>query len=46
MVAVLLEAGCDTTVKMGVPATTTPISLATDLGLDDIIKLLSKTSLS
>lgn len=46
MVAVLLEAGCDTTVKMGVPATTTPVSLATDLGLDDIIKLLSKTSLS
>lgn len=46
MVSVMLEAGCATSVKMGIPATVTPLSLATDLGLEDIIELLSKSSLS
>ena len=46
MVSVMLEAGCDTNVKMGVPATVTPLSLATDLGLEEIIELLSKSSLT
>ena len=46
MVSAMLEAGCDTSVKMGIPAIVTPISLATDLGLEDIIKLLAKASIS
>lgn len=46
MVSAILEAGCDTSVKMGIPATVTPMSLATDLGLEDIIELLSKASIS
>ena len=46
MVSAMLEAGCDTSVKMGIPATVTPVNLATDLGLEDIIELLSKASIS
>ena len=46
MVSAILEAGCDTSVKMGIPATVTPMSLATDLGLEDITELLSKASIS
>ena len=46
MVSAMLEAGCDTSVKMGIPATVTPVNLATDLGLEDIIDLLSKASIS
>lgn len=46
MVSAMLEAGCDTSVKMGIPATVTPVSLATDLGLEDIIELLSKSCIS
>ena len=46
MVSAMLEAGCDTSVKMGIPATVTPVSLATDLGLEDIIELLSEASIS
>ena len=46
MVTVMLEAGCDTNVKMGIPATVTPVSLATDLGLEEILELLSKSSIS
>ena len=46
MVSAMLEAGCDTSVKMGIPATVTPVSLATDLGLEDIIELLSESCIS
>lgn len=46
MVSALLEAGCDTNVKMGIPATITPLSLAKELELEDIIHLLSKSSLT
>lgn len=46
MVSLMLEAKCDLNVKMGVPATVTPISLAEDLGLEEIVELLSKASLS
>ena len=46
MVAAMLEAGCDTSVEMGIPATVTPMNLATDLGLEDIFELLSKASIS
>ena len=46
MVSVMLEANCDVTVKMGIPATVTPISLAEDLGLEEIVELLSKSSVS
>ena len=46
MVSAMLEAGCDTSVKMGIPATVTPVNLAKDLGLEDIIELLSKASIS
>ena len=46
MVQAMLEDGCDTSVKMGIAATVTPINLATDLGLEDIIELLSKASIS
>ena len=42
----MLEAGCDTSVKMGIPSTVTPVNLATDLGLEDIIELLSEASIS
>ena len=42
----MLEAGCDTPVKMGIPATVTPVSLARDLALEDIIELLSEASIS
>ncbi|XP_067026895.1 putative ankyrin repeat protein RF_0381 [Acropora muricata] len=41
MVSVLLQAGCDKNAKMGTPATITPLNLATELGLKDIICLLS-----
>lgn len=46
MVSVLLEAACDVTVKMGIPATVTPMSLAEDLGLKEIVELLSRSSMS
>ena len=46
MVSAMLEAGCDTSVKMGIPATVTPVNLATDLGLEDIIELLSEAIVS
>ena len=46
MVSAMLEAGCDTSVKMGIPATVTPVSLARDLALEDIIELLSEASIS
>lgn len=46
MVSVMLEAKCDVGVKMGIPATVTPMSLAEDLGLDDIVELLSKFTVS
>ena len=46
MVSAMLEPGCDTSVKMEIPATVTPIRLATDLGLEDTIELLSKASIS
>ena len=46
MVSALLEAGCDKNAKMGIPATITPLSLATELGLKDIIHLLSESSFS
>ncbi len=46
MVSVMLEAECDLTVKMGIPATVTPMGLAEDLGLEEIVELLSKSSLS
>ena len=46
MVSAMLEAGCDTSVQMGILATVTPMCLATDLGLEDIIKLLSEASIS
>lgn len=46
MVSVMLEAKCDLGVKMGIPATVTPMSLAEDLGLDDIVELLSKFTVS
>mgnify|MGYP000288409072 CR=1 FL=1 len=45
MVSVLLQAGCDKNAKMGIPATITPLNLATELGLKDIICLLSKSSM-
>ena len=41
MMSVLLQAGCDKNAKMGTPATITPLNLATELGLKDIICLLS-----
>ena len=41
MVSVLLQAGCDKNAKMGIPATITPLNLATELGFKDIICLLS-----
>ena len=41
MLSAMLEAGCDKNAKMGIPATLTPLNLATDLGLKDIICLLS-----
>ena len=46
MVSVMIEAGCDTNAKMGIPATVTPMSLAADLGLEEIVQLLSKSSIS
>ena len=46
MVSAMLEAGCDTSVKTGIPATVTPVSLARDLALEDIIELLSEASIS
>ena len=46
MVSAMLEAGCDTSVKMGIPATVTQVSLARDLALEDIIELLSEASIS
>ena len=46
MVSVMLEAKCDLGAKMGIPATVTPMSLAEDLGLDDIVELLSKFTVS
>jgi len=46
MVSVMLEANCDLTVKMGIPATVTPMSLAEDLGLEEIVELLSRSCVS
>ena len=46
MVSVMLEAKCDLSVQMGIPATVSPIRLAEDLGLEDIVELLSKFSVS
>ena len=46
MVSVMLDAKCDLSVKMGIPATVTAMSLAEDLELEDIVELLSKSSLS
>ena len=46
MVSAMLEAGCDTSVKMGIPATVTQVSLARDLALEHIIELLSEASIS
>ena len=46
MVSAMLEAGCDTFVKMGIPATVTPMNFATDLGLEDIIEFLYEASIS
>ena len=46
MVSVMLETECDLSVKMGIPATVTPMSLAEDLGLEEIVELLSKSSIS
>ncbi|KAK2560258.1 hypothetical protein P5673_017246 [Acropora cervicornis] len=41
MVSAMLEAGCHKNAKMGIPATITPLNLATELGLKDIICQLS-----
>ena len=41
MVSVMLEAGCHKNAKMGIPGTITPLNLATELGLKDIICQLS-----
>ena len=41
MVSAMLEAGCDINAKMGIPATITLLNLTTELGLKDIICLLS-----
>ena len=46
MVSLMVQAGCDQSVLMGVPATVTPLKLAQDLGLDEIVELLSKSSLN
>jgi len=46
MVSVMLEADCDLTVKMGIPATVTPMSLAEDLELHEVVELLSTSSVS
>ncbi|KAK3703599.1 hypothetical protein QZH41_019148 [Actinostola sp. cb2023] len=40
MVHLLLSLDCDPTVKMGVPATVTPLKLAKDLGLDEVVSVL------
>ena len=40
MVSVLLQAGCDKNAKMGIPATITPLNLATELGLKDIMSVV------
>ena len=37
MVSVMLEAGCHKNAKMGIPGTITPLNLATELGLKDIV---------
>ena len=46
MVSYLLSVGCDPSVKMGVPATVTPLNLAEDLGLDDVVSLLENVHIS
>ena len=40
IVEILLHAGADQTVKMGVPADQTPLRLAEELGHEQIVKLL------
>ena len=42
MVSLLLSLGCDSSVKMGVPASVTPLDLARDLGLDEVVTLLKE----
>ena len=41
MVSATFEAGCHKNAKLGIPATITPFNLATELGLKEIICLLS-----
>ena len=41
MVSATLEAGCHKNTKMGMPATITPLNIATELGLKDTICLMS-----
>ena len=40
VVECLLSAGADSTAKMGIPATVTPLTLARDLGHTVIVKVL------
>lgn len=42
VVQCLLCSGADQAVRMGIPATTTPLSLAQDLGHTDIVCVLEK----
>lgn len=37
----LVQAGADQTVKMGVPADQTPLRLAEELGHEELVKLLT-----
>jgi hypothetical protein len=46
MVSVLLSLGCDPTVKMGIPASVTPLDLAKDLCLDEVVSLLQNVKIS
>jgi len=43
IVQILLDAGADTTARMGVPANVTPIQLADDLGMQNIVQLFKQS---